>query len=152
MVGAGILVPDEQLEEEVRRIGHLPERVETAAPRDVQPGENGPQENPTEEQSTGGNSESKSVYKITSIVEKYQRGSITRDTAANLMESLGIDKQQIDFYLSEADKGKKEKEAAVSPRRARKWGRKEKVDPTPTDDEKDEAEALEAKKSLHRIP
>ena len=151
MVGAGVLVPDEQLEEEVRRVGHLPERVETAAPREVQPGENGPQQNaPTEEQ--GDNSESKSVYKITSIVEKYQRGSITRDTAANLMESLGIDKQQIDFYLNEADKGKQEKEAAVKPRRARKWGRKEKVDPTPTDDEKDEAEALEAKKSLHRIP
>ena len=42
MVGAGILVPDESLEDEVRRIGGLPERVETATPYGVQPGEEGP--------------------------------------------------------------------------------------------------------------
>ena len=44
MVGAGVLQPDEQLEEEVRRVGGLPERMETAAPYGVQPGENGPQQ------------------------------------------------------------------------------------------------------------
>lgn len=43
MVGAGIIVPDDELEEEVRRVGHLPEKKETGAPREVQPGENGPQ-------------------------------------------------------------------------------------------------------------
>lgn len=43
MVGAGVLVPDEQLEEEVRRVGGLPERTETGTPYEVQPGENGPQ-------------------------------------------------------------------------------------------------------------
>lgn len=43
MVGSGVLVPDDALEEEVRRIGNLPEKVETGAPREVQPGENGPQ-------------------------------------------------------------------------------------------------------------
>ena len=43
MVGAGILIPDEGLEEEVRRVGGLPERMETDAPYGVQPGENGPQ-------------------------------------------------------------------------------------------------------------
>lgn len=43
MVGAGILQPDEELEDEVRRIGGLPERKATAAPHDVRPGENGPQ-------------------------------------------------------------------------------------------------------------
>ena len=44
MIGAGVLIPDEQLEDEVRRIGGLPEKVETSAPYGVQPGENGPQE------------------------------------------------------------------------------------------------------------
>lgn len=43
MVGLGILVPDDALEEEVRRVGHLPEKTETSPPREVQPGENGPQ-------------------------------------------------------------------------------------------------------------
>ena len=43
MVGAGVLIPDEQLEEEVRRVGGLPEKTETGTPYDVQPGENGPQ-------------------------------------------------------------------------------------------------------------
>lgn len=51
MVGAGVLMPDEQLEEEVRRVGGLPERMETATPYDVQPGENGPQ---TPRGATGG--------------------------------------------------------------------------------------------------
>ena len=44
MIGAGVLMPDEQLEEEVRRVGGLPERLETATPYGVQPGENGPQQ------------------------------------------------------------------------------------------------------------
>ena len=44
MVGIGVLVPDDSLEEEVRRIGHLPEKSETSAPRQPQPGENGAQQ------------------------------------------------------------------------------------------------------------
>ena len=44
MIGAGVIVPDEALEEEVRRVGGLPEKVETSVPRQPQPGENGPQE------------------------------------------------------------------------------------------------------------
>ena len=43
MVGAGVLIPDEQLEEEVRRVGGLPEKTDTGTPYDVQPGENGPE-------------------------------------------------------------------------------------------------------------
>lgn len=43
MVGAGIIQPDEELEDEVRRIGGLPDRKATSAPHNVQPGENGPQ-------------------------------------------------------------------------------------------------------------
>ena len=41
MIGAGVLVPDEQLEDEVRRIGGLPEKNETSAPYGVQPPEPG---------------------------------------------------------------------------------------------------------------
>ena len=41
MVGTGALVPDEELEDHIRRVGHLPERVETETPREPQPGENG---------------------------------------------------------------------------------------------------------------
>lgn len=44
MIGAGVIVPDESLEDEVRRVGGLPEKTETSVPREVQPGENGPQE------------------------------------------------------------------------------------------------------------
>lgn len=44
MVGAGIIVPDETLEEEVRRVGGLPEKTDTETPREVQPGEKEPQE------------------------------------------------------------------------------------------------------------
>lgn len=43
MVGAGIIVPDEELEAEVRRVGGLPEKTDTGTPREVQPGENDPQ-------------------------------------------------------------------------------------------------------------
>lgn len=55
MVGAGIIVPDEELEEEVRRVGHLPEKTQqTAIPRQPQPGENGPQnQNATQKPQNG---------------------------------------------------------------------------------------------------
>lgn len=43
MVGTGVIVPDDALEEEVRRIGKLPEKTETGTPRPVMPGENVPQ-------------------------------------------------------------------------------------------------------------
>ncbi len=139
MVGAGIVVPDEELEKEVRRIGRLPEKVETA-PSEEQPGENGPDE-----------MESKSIYKITSILDKYQSGKSTRNTAAQLLESLGLDEEQINFYLNEADisreNQKKEKaaEEAKKQREKKSAGKK-----TPTDDKKDAKEAAEAKKSLGR--
>jgi hypothetical protein len=52
MIGAGVLVPDEALEEEVRRVGNLPERMETTPPPQPQQGENGPQQ-PAEGQQGG---------------------------------------------------------------------------------------------------
>lgn len=143
MVGAGIIVPDEALEEEVRRVGNLPEKVETSAPREVQPGENGPTE-----EGTPSEAESKSVYKVTSIMEKYQRGGITREMAASLLGSLGFDKGKIEFYLGEADKNRKEGDQ--EPAGARQGDEKPEQGETEADDEKDAREAEEARKSLHR--
>ena len=140
-VGIGLLVPDDALEEEVRRRAGLPEKVETGVPREPQPGENG-QEDPND-------IESKSVYKISNLLERYRRGSLSRDSVATLLESLGLDEEQINFHLSETEKVAEEaarKEAADDRRR----GKKRKQEQTPADDEKDAREAEEARKSLGR--
>lgn len=126
MVGTGALIPDEGLEAEIRRVGHLPEKVETEAPAGVQPGENGP----------GGvdEIESKSIYKITSILDKYQSGKVTKPAAERLLQNLGLDATDVSFYITEADKGRVAAE-------------KEEAD---KEDQKDAKEAEEAKKSLYR--
>lgn len=141
MVGTGVIVPDEALEEEVRRVGGLPEKVETAAPKEAQPGEQDPQG------AAGGVSEveSKSVYKVTSILDKYSAGKITREVAAQLFESLGLDQEKVEFYLKEADAGRQKAEEAAQA--GKKPGQAE----TPEDDKKDAQEAEEAKKSLGRM-
>jgi len=131
MVGAGVLVPDEALEEEVRRIGRLPEKVETAVPPGAQPGENGPGEDELE---------SKTIYKVTSILDNYQRGKLTRKAAARLLDSLTLNEEQVNFYLDEADISRKEQEKAEAAEEKAKAA----------DDEKDAKEAEEAKKSLGR--
>ena len=148
MVGSGVIVPDESLEDEVRRIGNLPERPTTPTPREAHPGEN-PQD---PKDPNGEHPESKSVYKVTSILDKYRAGKITRDTAAQLFESLGIDQEKINFYLAEADKGKAEQadNAPQKPTGSPQSRRKPKREETPTDDETDAVEAEEAKKSLGR--
>lgn len=118
MVGVGVIVPDDALEEEVRRVGHLPEKVETDVPEEQQPGERGPKDN------------GESAWKVTSILDKYHSGKITRNTAASLFESLGIDAEKTEFYLNEADTALQEKQKQ--------------------EDEKDAQEAEKAKKSLGR--
>lgn len=153
MVGIGALEPDEELEKEVRRVGNLPEKLETATPKEMQPGED-PQK--TEE-------ESKSVYKVTSITEKYQTGKLTRNTAANLLAKIGVDPEEIEFYLNEADESRKEMEAkerekekakaqaaAQKPAGGKQRAKKPKQEETPEDDEKDAQRAKQAKKSLGR--
>lgn len=151
MVGAGIIVPDEALEEEVRRIGHLPEKVETDTPKEVQPGETGPNADPNAE-----STESKDVYKVTSILDKYQSGKTTRETAAELLASIGLVKEKIDFYLNQADKSRAEQEkkeqekAAQQPAGGQQKGRRLKQEETPEDDEEDAKKAQEARKSLGR--
>lgn len=152
MVGIGVIVPDDALEEEVRRVGHLPDKVETATPRELPPGENGPEGGADE-------LESKSMYKVMSLLEKYQNGHITREAAAQLFEGMGLDPQKTEFYLAEAEKSKAEREkkeeekakqATQKPTAGRQSARKPKKAETPEDDEKDAKEAGEAKKSLGR--
>lgn len=139
MVGTGALVPDEELEKEIRRVGHLPEKIETDAPRETQPGEYGPPQG-----NAGQTQGEDNTYKVTNILEKYRSGKITREIAAQLFGDLGIDQQKIDFYLKEADN------APQKPTDGAQSGEKEKDDQTPKDDEKDAREAEEAKKSLGR--
>ncbi len=154
MVGAGVLTPDEELEKEVRRVGNLPEKLETATPQEVQPGEQTPGEETPE---------SKSVYKVTSILDKYQSGKLTREGAADLLESIGIAPEKIEFHLGQADKSRAEQEkkkqeeaklktqnAAQKPAGGSQKRRKRKQDETPEDDEEDAKKASEAKKSLGR--
>lgn len=151
MVGAGIIVPDEALEEEVRRVGGLPEKTDTGTPKEVQPGENAPGADPNAE-----TPESKSVYKVTSILEKYQDGKTTREAAAELLTSIGLAPDKIDFYLSQADKSRADREkkeqvnATQKPGKASQGRGNRKQEEAPADDEKDAQEAEEARKSLGR--
>lgn len=129
MVGIGVLEPDEELEAEIRRVGGLPEKKEVA-PDEEQPGENGPKNE----------LESKEVYKITSILNQYQENKVTRDAAADMLAGLGLDDNKINFYLTEADTARQNRDNAE----------KEKEDKEKQEDEKDAREAEEAKKSLGR--
>ena len=147
MVGAGIIVPDEALEEEVRRVGGLPEKIETGAPKQPQPGENGAQEPTDGQQGTG--QHSKDMYQVMSITEKYQSGKITREAAAQLFTEAGMGPEKAEFYLAEADKGKAEREAQ-KPAAGQQSAPKQNQEETPADDEKDAQEAEEARKSLKR--
>ena len=150
MVGAGIIVPDEGLEDEVRRVGGLPEKADTGTPKEVQPGEKGPQDPAGGQQGEG--QHGKDMYQVTSIMEKYQSGKITREAAAQLFAESGMGPERAEFYLTEADKGKAEREQNTpqKPAAAQQGGRNPKQEEAPADDEKDAQEAEEAKKSLGR--
>lgn len=156
LIGAGALVPDEEMEKEIRRVLKLPEKMESAPPVNPQPGDD-PNADPNGEKAG-----IKSVHGVTHILDKYQNGKLTRDGAADLMESMGIDPEKIEFHLSQADKSRAEQEKAKQaedkqgekaqqkPTGSRKKGRKPKQVETHDDDEKDAQAAQEAKKSLGR--
>lgn len=157
LVGVGLLTPDEELEKMLRRAGNLPEKLDSDPPTGAQPGEN------PADPKTGETLEAKTVYKVTSILDKYQSGKLTRDAAADHLESLGIDADKIQFHLNEADKSRAEQEkkkqeaermkaqnAAQKPGKAPQSRRKKKQEETPEDDEEDARKAQEAKKSLER--
>lgn len=116
MVGVGVIQPDEALEEEVRRIGNLPEKIETPA-GEGRPGEAG--DNEIDEK------ESKSMYKITSILEKYQRGLLTDKAAADLLSSVGLDDEKINFYLGEAETSRQEQERKAEEKEKKKQAEKD---------------------------
>ena len=154
MVGVGVLEPDEELEKEIRRVGGLPEKLETATPKEVQPGEQDPEAEDLE---------SKSMYKVLSLLEKIQSGKVTSDAAAQLFAGMGFEQEKIDFYLKQAEVSRQEQEkkqqekekakaqaAAQKPTASRQRGKKPKQEETPEDDEKDAQEAEKAKKSLGR--
>ena len=153
MVGIGVLEPDEELEKEIRRVGGLPEKLETATPKEEKPNEDPEAED----------LESKSMYKVLSLLEKLQTGKVTREAAASLFAGMGLDQSKIDFYLNQADISRQEKEkkdqeeakakAQAAAQRAtagRRGAGKPKQEETPEDDEKDAQEAEKAKKSLGR--
>ena len=122
MVGIGVVTPDEELEKEVRRIGHLPEKIET-------------EEGQEQEQPEQNEVESKTMYKIMAVLDKYQQGKTTRAAATQLLDGLTLDEKQINFYLDEAEKGIQ----AYQKEQAKK------------EDQEDAKQAEEAKKSLGRI-
>lgn len=126
MVGIGVIVPDEELEDHVRRIAKLPE-VPEGVKREF-----GQQVEPDKKESeeTGPDSaEAKSIYKITSILDKYQKGTISRNIAAKMMTQIGCDEADVEEYLSDADENISRKQQ---------------------EQDKEEREAEEAKKSLGR--
>ena len=155
MVGIGLLTPDEELEKMVRRAGNLPEKLETDTPQEEQPEEEDPEDDV----------ENKSIYKVISILEKYQKGTITKPQAEQMLESIGLDAEQVSFHMKEAETSRQEQEAkakqkeqekakaqaaAQKPGKAPQSRGKKKQAETPADDEKDAQEAEEAKKSLGR--
>ena len=147
MVGAGVLIPDDALEDEVRRIGNLPDRAETSPPREAQLGENGPDET----------QESKSIYKVTSIMEKYASGKYTREAASELLRSIGLDNEKLSFYLDQADiiRARGEKTGKVKKTAQKSTGGRRRVsaerdDETLGEDIVDAVEAEEARKNLRR--
>lgn len=151
--GVGILTPDEELEKMLRRAGNLPEKLGTDTPQEVQTGDNNADDDV----------ENKSIYKVTSILEKYQDGKVTRKAAEELLVSIGLDSEKISFYLNEADISRKEKEqkekksenaktqtATQKPTAGRQRMKKPKQEEMPVDDAKDAQEAEKAQKSLGR--
>lgn len=124
MVGAGVLTPDEELEAEIRRAANLPEKIETEAPAGAQPGE----EDGVDEQ------ESKSMYKIIAAQEKYQKGTLTREASAKILRGLGLEPEEVEFYLKQA-------EIALQSR---------KKEEAKAEAQEDQKQAEEAKKSLGR--
>lgn len=149
MVGIGVIEPDEALQDEVRRIGKLPERLDTKTPSGVQPGED---QNGKKIDQTGSSGKTTDhAYKITSVIDKYQNNKITRQMAADLLHDIGIADEKAEFYLREAEAAKREKEYnAQRAQRAPQGRLNDKEAQTPEEDEKDAREAEIAKKRLGR--
>lgn len=114
MVGVGVLQPDQQLEEEIRRVGGLPEKVESPAPE--QPQEYDPKQ--PQEQTNGQKADK--LYKITSVLDKYNKGTITRDMANDLLQEIGVTPERAEFFLTESETAASDKEAIETEKAMRK--------------------------------
>jgi len=108
--GIGLLVPDEELEDHVRRVAGLPERKEGQHREYTNPAEaaqNGANAEGTEGMENQQKPEQSSIYKITNILEKYRTAKLERDVAQRLLETIGCDPEDIEFYLKSSDEGRK---------------------------------------------
>lgn len=91
MVGVGVFVPDDELEDYVRRAASLPERVATED-------NNRPDIN--------GKEEMNSTYKVTSLLAKYKKGELSRAVITDLLTKIRVDPEKIESYLDDIDREK----------------------------------------------
>ena len=89
MIGTGVIVPDDELEDFVRRAASLPEKI----------GETETSQN----RNRGAEYEQQTVYKITSLIDKYKKGTISREVAKDLLLKIGTDPESTERYLNDAD-------------------------------------------------
>ena len=142
MVGNGIIAPDEELENHMRRAAGLPEIPEGSHREYGMPGEENGADGQTEGQEGGYDSqEAQSIYKIVSILEKYQKGTISRNIATSMMEKIGCDPKEINTYLADADQNIERMKQEAAAEEKKKMEEK---------DAKDAERAAKAKKSLGR--
>ena len=169
MIGVGVLVPDEELEDHVRRVGGLPERKEGQHREYTNPAENpqnGANGDGTEGMGNQQKPEASSIYKITNILTQYRTAKIEREVAERLLQQIGCDPEDIEFYLKSTDEGRRltdqQIQAAQNDKGGTGTGAKvekpagdgPKVEPAKNKkvmtDEEDAKLAAEAKKSLGR--
>lgn len=152
MIGAGVLIPDEEIEDEVRRVGGLPERQDGAKRDYTQQPEQKDGEDVKDQETAYDNAEAQSIYKIISILEKYQKGSISRNIAESMLDKIGCDEEETAKYLSDADSQKEVMQREAAAKEQRKQGNKQQEEtPQSEEDIEDEKAAEEAKKSLRRF-
>ena len=88
MVGVGVFVPDDDLEDYVRRAASLPERVaeDTGSRPDIKNKE-----------------EANSTYKVTSLLSKYKKGELSRAVITDLLMKIKVSPDKIETYLNDID-------------------------------------------------
>lgn len=129
LVGAGILTPDDELEKHVRRVGKLPEKVETA---------DNTMDKPENDETS--KEEAATMYKIQSALDKYVSGKFPRDLTKKMLLKVGVTEEEAENYITDIDRNRKNQEAQ----------QKKEDAASGQEDIKDEKEAAEAKKALGR--
>ncbi|MGN0394409.1 MAG: hypothetical protein ACI4EF_03535, partial [Coprococcus sp.] len=129
LVGAGILTPDEELEKHARRVGKLPEKVETGDNYTDKPADD---ETAKEEAAT--------MYKIQSALDKYVSGKFPRDLTKKMLLKVGVTDEEAENYIADIDRNKSIQEA----------DQKKEEAAAVREGNKDEEESAKAKKALGR--